>query len=101
MVLLIIMIYHESSFVCMYAGYFKDDHEHKLINSLFKSNYSKEALPVVNKSEAVQVTFDLAYSQLIYLVREWVAVVTASLIKKNTEHHYVIQSGCKCNVPNI
>lgn len=67
MVLLITMIYHESSFVCMYAGYFKDDHEHKLINSLFKSNYSKEALPVVNKSEAVQVTFDLAYSQLIYL----------------------------------
>lgn len=100
MVLLITMIYHESSFVCMYAGYFKDDHEHKLINSLFKSNYSKEALPVVNKSEAVQVTFDLAYSQLIYLVREWVAVVTASL-KKTTEHYYVSHSGCKCNLPNF
>lgn len=48
-------------------GNFKEDIEHKLINHLFKSSYSKEALPVDNKSEAVEVTFDLAYSQLIYL----------------------------------
>lgn len=53
MVLFIIMIYYEFFFVCMYVGYFKDDYEYKLINFLFKSNYSKEVLFVVNKLEVV------------------------------------------------
>ena len=53
-----------------YAGYHNDDFEHKLINDLFHLGYSKEALPVINKSEAIEVKFDMAYSQLIYLVRK-------------------------------
>ena len=50
-------------------GFHSEDFEHKLIHDLFKSGYSKEALPVRNKSEAIEVMFDMAYSQLIYLVR--------------------------------
>lgn len=52
-----------------YLGHHREDYEHKLIRELFQSGYSKEALPVTNKSEAIEVMFDLAYSQLIYLVR--------------------------------
>lgn len=48
-------------------GNHQNDYEHKLINDLF-NGYSKEALPVMNKSEAIEIMFDLAYSQLIYLV---------------------------------
>ena len=51
------------------AGQHREDFEHKLIYDLFKTGYSKEALPVINKSEAIEVMFDMAYSQLIYLVR--------------------------------
>ena len=40
-----------------------------MIYDLFKTGYSKEALPVINKSEAIEIMFDMAYSQLIYLVR--------------------------------
>lgn len=47
-------------------GSHTDDYQHKLIADLFKG-YSKDALPVMNKSEAIEVKFDLAYSQLIYL----------------------------------
>mgnify|MGYP000418139986 CR=1 FL=1 len=49
-------------------GSHRTDYEHKLMKDLFQ-NYSKEARPVMNKSEAIAVKFDLAYSQLIYLVR--------------------------------
>ena len=52
------------------TGYHNEDFEHSLIHDLFKSGYSKDALPVRNKSEAIEVKFDLAYSQLIYLVRK-------------------------------
>lgn len=52
-------------------GYHSEDFEHRLIHDLFKSGYSKEALPVRNKSEAIEVMFDMAYSQLIYLVRNY------------------------------
>lgn len=45
----------------------KNDYEHKLINDLF-DGYSKDALPVMNKSTAIDVLFDLAYAQLISLV---------------------------------
>lgn len=47
-------------------GSHRNDHEHKLLKHLFE-NYSKEARPVMNKSQAIEVQFDLAYSQLIYL----------------------------------
>lgn len=49
-------------------GSHRTDYEHKLMKDLFQ-DYSKEARPVMNKSEAIAVKFDLAYSQLIYLVR--------------------------------
>lgn len=45
----------------------KNDYEHKLINELF-AGYKKDALPVMNKSIAIDVHFDLAYVQLISLV---------------------------------
>lgn len=51
------------------TGYHSEDFEHRLLHDLF-SGYSKEALPVRNKSEAIEVMFDMAYSQLIYLVRK-------------------------------
>ena len=51
------------------VGQHREDFEHKLIYDLFKTGYSKEALPVINKSEAIEIMFDMAYSQLIYLVR--------------------------------
>lgn len=44
------------------------DIEHKLLHDLFLTNYSKEARPVLNKSDVVEVKFDLAYAQLINLV---------------------------------
>ncbi|EDO45565.1 predicted protein, partial [Nematostella vectensis] len=47
-------------------GAHKHDIEHKLLNDLF-TNYSKIARPVLNKSEAIEVQFDLAYAQLINL----------------------------------
>ncbi|EDO45564.1 predicted protein, partial [Nematostella vectensis] len=40
--------------------------EHKLITTLFK-DYQRDARPVYNKSEAVRVSLDIAYSQLIDL----------------------------------
>ena len=46
----------------------KKDYEHKLINDLFYDGYRKDALPVTNKSIAIDVHFDLAYAQLISLV---------------------------------
>ena len=52
------------------TGHHSEDFEHRLIYDLFKSGYSKEALPVTNKSEAIEIMFDMAYSQLIYLVRK-------------------------------
>ena len=48
----------------------KNDYEHKLINDLF-DGYKKDALPVMNKSIAIDVHFDLAYAQLISLVTKW------------------------------
>ncbi|XP_048581252.1 neuronal acetylcholine receptor subunit alpha-3 isoform X2 [Nematostella vectensis] len=46
-----------------------EDVEHRLLNDLFK-DYNKEARPVLNKSEAIEVQFDMAYAQLINL--RWV-----------------------------
>mgnify|MGYP001799992908 CR=1 FL=1 len=46
------------------------DPEYRLIQDLFQ-NYSSEVRPALNKTnEAVLVEFDLAYSQLVSLVRE-------------------------------
>ena len=75
-----------SIFTCSFypytVGYHSEDFEHKLIHDLFKSGYSKEALPVRNKSEAIEVMFDMAYSQLIYLVRkQWTHILTRYLFK--------------------
>ena len=60
---------HISLTLYLLVGQHREDFEHKLIYDLFKTGYSKEALPVMNKSEAIEVMFDMAYSQLIYLVR--------------------------------
>lgn len=60
----------KTGFTYLLVGQHKDDFEHKLIHDLFKTGYSKEVLPVINKSEAIEIMFDMAYSQLIYLVRK-------------------------------
>ena len=44
-----------------------DDDEMKLVNFLL-TNYNKEVRPVQNKSDAVQVVFGIAYTQLLDLV---------------------------------
>lgn len=62
----------KTGFTYLLVGQHKDDFEHKLIHDLFKTGYSKEVLPVTNKSEAIEIMFDMAYSQLIYLVRKLV-----------------------------
>jgi hypothetical protein len=43
------------------------DPEHKLIADLMK-NYDLDARPVLNKSKPVDVSFDLAFNQIIELV---------------------------------
>ena len=45
----------------------RDDFEHKLLKDLF-NQYNKESRPVYNKSKAVDVELDIAYSQLVNLV---------------------------------
>lgn len=45
-----------------------NDSEHRLIEDLLR-NYKKDSRPVFNKSEAVKVELDVAYSQLVDLVR--------------------------------
>ena len=45
-----------------------DDDELRLVKDLF-TNYSKEVRPVKNKSEAIEVVFGVAYTQLVELVR--------------------------------
>ena len=45
-----------------------DDDELRLLSYLFKEKYNKEVRPVNNKSHPVEVTIDLAYTQLIDLV---------------------------------
>lgn len=44
----------------------RDDFEHKLLKDLFYQ-YNKESRPVYNKSKAVDVELDIAYSQLVNL----------------------------------
>ena len=44
-----------------------DDDEMKLVTFLL-SKYNKEVRPVSNKSDAVQVLFEVAYTQLLDLV---------------------------------
>lgn len=70
------------------TGHHSEDFEHRLIYDLFKSGYSKEALPVTNKSEAIEVMFDMAYSQLIYLVRKLRSRIL-------TRYHFKMRSLCK------
>ncbi|XP_031566330.1 neuronal acetylcholine receptor subunit alpha-10-like isoform X2 [Actinia tenebrosa] len=48
------------------AGRFDGEAEHKLIAYLF-DGYQKDARPVFNKANAVHVTLDIAYSQLVDL----------------------------------
>lgn len=60
----------KTCFTYLSVGRHREDFEHKLIYDLFQTGYSKEALPVMNKSEAIEIMFDMAYSQLIYLVRK-------------------------------
>ena len=45
-----------------------DDDELRLVKDLFK-NYKSEVRPVKNKSEAIEVLFGIAYTQLVELVR--------------------------------
>ena len=45
-----------------------NDSEHRLIKDLLR-DYKKDSRPVFNKSEAVKVELDVAYSQLVDLVR--------------------------------
>ena len=45
-----------------------NDSEHRLIEDLL-TDYKKDSRPVFNKSEAVKVELDVAYSQLVDLVR--------------------------------
>lgn len=45
-----------------------NDSEHRLIEDLLR-DYKKDSRPVFNKSEAVKVELDVAYSQLVDLVR--------------------------------
>lgn len=45
-----------------------NDSEHRLIKDLLR-DYTKDSRPVFNKSEAVKVELDVAYSQLVDLVR--------------------------------
>lgn len=47
----------------------QDDDELRLINDLF-SKYNKEVRPVKNKSQAIEVVFGIAYTQLVELVRD-------------------------------
>ncbi len=46
-----------------------DDDELRLIKYLFGGKYNREVRPVRNKSEPVTVIVDLAYTQLVNLVR--------------------------------
>lgn len=50
------------------SGSHTNDFEHLLMRDLFKG-YNKESRPVFNKSTAVNVQLDVAYSQLVELVR--------------------------------
>lgn len=50
-----------------FAGSHANDFEHRLMEHLFKG-YNKDSRPVFNKSEAVNVELDVAYSQLVDLV---------------------------------
>lgn len=43
------------------------DPEHILISDLMK-HYNADARPILNKSAAVKVTFDLAFNQIVDLV---------------------------------
>ena len=50
------------------APHNQDDDEMRLVSHLLKT-YNKEVRPVQNKSDAVQVIFGMAYTQLLDLVR--------------------------------
>lgn len=50
-----------------FSGRYDGDVEHELIAHLFKG-YNSNARPVFNKSTAVFVKLDIAYSQLVDLV---------------------------------
>ena len=49
-------------------GHHANDSEHQLMKDLF-DGYNKDSRPVFNKSKAVNVELDVAYSQLVDLVR--------------------------------
>ena len=57
-----------SLFLVLNIGSHVNDSEHRLIEDLLK-DYKKDSRPVFNKSEAVKVELDVAYSQLVDLVR--------------------------------
>lgn len=51
---------------CVAQGSHVNDSEHRLIEDLLR-DYKKDSRPVFNKSEAVKVELDVAYSQLVDL----------------------------------
>lgn len=57
-----------SLFLVLNLGSHVNDSEHRLIEDLLR-DYKKDSRPVFNKSEAVKVELDVAYSQLVDLVR--------------------------------
>ena len=57
-----------SLFPVLNLGSHVNDSEHRLIEDLLR-DYKKDSRPVFNKSEAVKVELDVAYSQLVDLVR--------------------------------
>lgn len=57
-----------SLFPVLNLGSHVNDSEHRLIEDLL-TDYKKDSRPVFNKSEAVKVELDVAYSQLVDLVR--------------------------------
>lgn len=57
-----------SLFLVLNIGSHVNDSEHRLIEDLL-TDYKKDSRPVFNKSEAVKVELDVAYSQLVDLVR--------------------------------
>lgn len=53
-----------------YLGSHADDYEHRLMRDLF-DGYNKDSRPVFNKSKAVDVQLDVAFSQLVELVGDF------------------------------
>lgn len=71
----------------------EEDMEHCLIHTLLKG-YNKNVRPVKKKSEAIQVAFDIAYSQLVDLVSK------GTILGKNLDEEGGITSSIDRRFPS-